>query len=173
MSVPDISTEATRISERLYLGSKRDAASWWFIKSKVSHVVNCADVSASGLETMPAVKRAWTLNARDEVDYPLLRRHFATFVECMASCERSDTVLVHCHEGRNRSAGLVAAFIMLVCKGRRADDVVSWLRSKRGPGLLSNPGFVQELQSVNVATLVDSDTLRSVCRDWRGEFESA
>lgn len=140
-----IETTPTRIADALFLGSAYDAASWWFVHCRIANVVNCADASACGLVTMPFVVSSTTLNALDAPDYPLFERHLAPFVDFMVRARGGGSVMVHCHEGRNRSVALLCAMIILVTGGTAA-DVIAEMRRRRGPGVLTNSTFEDALR---------------------------
>lgn len=163
----DVALEATQISPSLFLGGAHDAASWWFIVRRIRHVVNCADASATGLVTMPFVVSSATLDARDADDYPIFERHLNRFLEFMIACRREGgLVLVHCHEGRNRSAALVAAMMILCGEA----DAVCRLRALRGEGVLNNAGFVSALGYDRLCRIAGPSRVQRLREAWGDEM---
>jgi len=57
------------------------------------------------------------------------------------------TVLVHCQEGRNRSA-LVVGLYLVRYRGLRGSEAVELIRQKRGSAALYNGAFVRYLRSL-------------------------
>lgn len=162
-----MAAEATQVSPSVFLGSAHDAASWWFIVRRIRHVINCADASATGLVTMPFVVSSATLDARDADDYPIFERHLPRFLDFMIACrEEGGEVLVHCHEGRNRSAALVAA-MMVLCGEASA---VHRLRALRGEGVLNNAGFVAALDYRRLHDIAGSGRVQRLREAWGEEF---
>ncbi len=62
--------------------------------------------------------------------------------------EQGRTVLVHCQEGRNRSA-LVVALYLKHHRDMRAADAIQLIREKRGSSALYNGAFVRYLHSLD------------------------
>jgi hypothetical protein len=87
------------------------------------------------------------LDARDEEGYPLLATHLpsarAFLREQLARTAPTGSVLVHCHEGKNRSAALCIAYL-LVEERMRLEEAVEHVWRRR-PIVLSNESFVQQL----------------------------
>ena len=84
----------------------------------------------------------------DREGYPLLERHLdeaRTFIrsQLRAAAAKGGCVLVHCHEGKNRSATLCVAYLMVECRMRLPDAVEHVWR--RRPIVLSNESFVEQL----------------------------
>ncbi len=69
---------------------------------------------------------------------------------------RDLTVLVHCEEGRNRSA-LITALYLIRFKGARPEEVIELIREKRGSSALYNGNFVRYLRCL------DSDLSGASC----------
>jgi hypothetical protein len=60
---------------------------------------------------------------------------------------RELTVLIHCEEGRNRSA-LITALYLIRHKGMQPEGAIGLIREKRGPSALYNGSFVRYLRSL-------------------------
>lgn len=61
-----------------------------------------------------------------------------------AACVDDAPTLIHCQAGLNRS-GLLAALVLME-RGRSADEAIALLREKRSPAVLCNPMFEQFLR---------------------------
>jgi predicted protein tyrosine phosphatase len=84
----------------------------------------------------------------DSEGYPLLERHLSeacTFLRAQLAAAARDggCVLIHCHEGKNRSATLAVAYLMVEHRMRLAEAVGHVWRKR--PIILSNQSFVQQL----------------------------
>jgi hypothetical protein len=83
----------------------------------------------------------------DEEGYPLLERHLeasnAFIREKLLAAAPDGCVLVHCHEGKNRSCALCVAFLMVQHR-MRLTEAIQHVWSKR-PMVLSNESFLQQL----------------------------
>ena len=84
----------------------------------------------------------------DQEGYPILERHLATSVgfiraQLDSSAESGGCVLVHCHEGKNRSACLAVAFLMVEARVPLTEAVEHVWRQR--PIVLDNRSFVAQL----------------------------
>jgi len=61
---------------------------------------------------------------------------------------RDLTVLVHCEEGRNRSA-LITALYLIRFKGALSEEAIALIREKRGSSALYNGNFVRYLRCLD------------------------
>lgn len=82
------------------------------------------------------------LNAKDEEGHAMIQAHLATFLEFLRSVP-DGPVLVHCVEGRNRSATLVIAW--LVVEGRLPLTAAVRKVFERRPIVLTNRSFLEQL----------------------------
>ena len=83
----------------------------------------------------------------DEYGYPLIERHLDQCRKFLTAqleeCRPDGCVLVHCHEGRNRSAALCIAYLMVEHRMSLWDAVEHvWTRR---PNVLSNISFLDQL----------------------------
>jgi hypothetical protein len=62
--------------------------------------------------------------------------------------EQGLTVLIHCEEGRNRSA-LVTGLYLVRHRGMRGAEAIALIREKRGSRALYNGSFVRYLESLD------------------------
>jgi hypothetical protein len=149
-----------KITEGLYMGDAYNANSKWVIEN-VHAVLNCADSTARGL-LYGSVKHYLCLFAKDVHRFPLLVynskskgravERSKTKILFNALCfikthlAEGKTVFVHCRAGYNRSAAIVAAYLIIEKKMSCA-SAVAFLRAKR-PGALNNKSFVEQLNYI-------------------------
>mmetsp|Transcript_4382 Transcript_4382/g.11987 ORF Transcript_4382/g.11987 Transcript_4382/m.11987 type:complete len:217 (-) Transcript_4382:725-1375(-) len=113
-------------------------------KYGITHVLNCAaeDVRSDPAAFASAGISYLAIAAQDLPTYPLLKNTAGKqALEFLRSAHGSTTnaVLVHCVQGVNRSATLLAAHLV-ACSGSEPMHVVRQLRNGRGP-VLTNKGF--------------------------------
>ena len=113
----------------------------------VSLVVNCAPSQCkTNAGTYEGTGIGYhEIAALDDPAYPLLERHMAEVATLVREQkEAGGVVLVHCFQGINRSATLVAGCLMAVEK-RALRDAVVMIHSARPVVLQGNDGFVTQL----------------------------
>jgi protein-tyrosine phosphatase len=134
---------ATEIIKGLvWLGSMDDANDESFLRTNnIRVILNCAGEQEKTSVPVDVYKQ---LNALDAANYPILERHSdeATHILSIA-VSRRDPILVHCAAGINRSATLLADFLVQLTM-MPAQDVMLWLKSLR-PIVFSNHTFVQQM----------------------------
>ena len=122
----------------------------------VTHVLNAAGAAAGAPPEAYAAAgiEALVLEARDDDRYPMLATHLAAARAFLAGGRSPGRrVLVHCVQGLNRSAVLVAAELMLT-ERLPLLDAVRHCRARRGNDCLSNRFFQEQL-----ARLADAEGL--------------
>jgi len=82
------------------------------------------------------------VDAEDEPMYPLLHRHLAE-VHAFATSLPPGRVLIHCKEGKNRSAALCVALLMAEKKWTLPSALLYVV--ERRPIVLTNEGFLKQL----------------------------
>ncbi|KAG7153895.1 dual specificity protein phosphatase 3-like [Homarus americanus] len=139
----------------LYLGDC-DAAmnEQYLLRHGITHVVNAADNSSgpAPVKTGPNYYKdpSITYLGLDLIDLPFINisTHFEKATDFIDSALRSGgTVLVHCRQGRSRSATIVAAFLMM-CRNMTAATALTLLRENRE--IRPNNGFLQQLAQLDL-----------------------
>lgn len=88
----------------------------------------------------------------DRETYPIIARHLeeaVAFLQEQLAAHPDGCVLVHCHEGKNRSATLCIAYLMVQHR-MRLEDAVAHVWERR-PIVLSNDSFVEQLVDLAAA----------------------
>lgn len=134
------------LSWGLFLGGLQEA---WDVgrlaELGITAAVNLAPRSCGSLgELYEPSFEVVEMDAEDSFEYPLLNNHLADLERMLSSARaRDQRVLVHCFEGRNRSATLCAAY-MIRAERMTLTSAVSVLKDARGP-VLKNRAFVRQL----------------------------
>lgn len=118
------------------------------LRSGITHVVNCESSYASTSYAARSMNFLF-LKSYDDEDWPILDTHFAalqTYVDAALASDPNARVLIHCLMGWNRSAALAIAY---ACSrtGRPAALVIEEARAASGSPILTNAGFVAQLQT--------------------------
>jgi protein-tyrosine phosphatase len=91
--------------------------------------------------------RYLSIDAEDHPRYPI-GEHFLqsiNFINDVVAAEGSKpTILVHCIQGMNRSAAIVAAYLLATCLGKSLDTIIDDL-SRTRRNILTNRNFLTEL----------------------------
>ena len=136
----------------LWLGSKQDASDADFLlRNNITFVLNCAGAGARGTPADFACEYE-QLNAVDDYQFQIIRRssgqglnflRAAAAASALADAGSGERVLVHCMSGVNRSAAIVAAYLMRE-HGKSALEAVKQIAAVR-PQVLTNSSFVEQL----------------------------
>ena len=137
------------VFDRILLGPGLHLTPNFVRRYNVTHIVNCAEKSACPLwaSTVVGPTRYISLDAKDEIGYPLIKDHYPTFEVVMDTFLRDPgcrCVYVHCQAGMNRSATLLAAYLHKRF-GIPLDKVVEVMARQR-PCVMTNPSFVAQLE---------------------------
>eukprot|EP00188_Purpureofilum_apyrenoidigerum_P000619 Plantae.Rhodophyta-Purpureofilum_apyrenoidigerum.ctg12823.p1 GENE.Plantae.Rhodophyta-Purpureofilum_apyrenoidigerum.ctg12823~~Plantae.Rhodophyta-Purpureofilum_apyrenoidigerum.ctg12823.p1 ORF type:complete len:205 (-),score=37.47 Plantae.Rhodophyta-Purpureofilum_apyrenoidigerum.ctg12823:172-786(-) len=124
---------------KLFLGDARHADHVQKLKG-VSHLLNLSGRPSSAFALNKY--EVMSVEMEDRRGYQLTR-HFENCLEFIRNGIRHGGVLVYCEAGVNRSAAVVAAFL-LMDKRMPMSNVLSILKSKRGI-ILTNTWFLAEL----------------------------
>ena len=148
-------TAAEVIPGFLWLGSKQDASDADFLqRNNITFVLNCAGAGARGTPADFACEYE-QLNAVDDYQFQIIRRSSGQGLNFLRQAAASvlagagsgvgsgGRVLVHCMSGVNRSAAIVAAYLMRE-HGKSALEAVRQLAAVR-PQVLTNSSFVEQL----------------------------
>jgi protein-tyrosine phosphatase len=144
-----------RITDNLYLGNMDCALDIPLLRSKeITHVLNMAGNSALAKDHRWKQGRYndaeivyHSIDAEDEEGYPLLAKYLGEALEFISKSgngENKSQVLVHCIAGQNRSACIVAAFLIKHHK-MTVLEAVQHVRKQRGNVALSNHSFQEQL----------------------------
>ncbi|XP_063859949.1 dual specificity protein phosphatase 3-like [Scylla paramamosain] len=140
---------------RLFLGDCDAAMNEAYLrKNGITHILN-----AAGNTCGPAPVKTGKSFYKDQslvylglnlIDLPFINIsvHFekaSAFIE--EALSSGGKVLVHCRQGRSRSAAIVAAFLMM-CRGMTAANALTMLRKKRE--IRPNNGFLQHLANLDL-----------------------
>ncbi|XP_068232676.1 dual specificity protein phosphatase 3-like [Palaemon carinicauda] len=140
---------------KLYLGDC-DAAmnEAYLLRNGITHILNAADNTAgpARVKTGPEFYKSPTITylGLDLLDLPFVNItvHFEKAVDFIDEAINSGgTVLVHCRQGRSRSATIVAAFLMLK-RNMTAAKALTLLRESRE--IRPNNGFLQHLADLDL-----------------------
>jgi len=137
----------------LYLGSAADASNIeWFEQTAITHVLNCADQTASGSGgVVGKLKLKYCqLDADDDDEFNIIKASFpaaSAFIK-QAEAMSNGKIFVHCHAGVNRSAALVVAFLMKE-RGMHVLDAVRQVWAVR-PIVLQNDNFIRQLAQFHI-----------------------
>jgi len=131
----------TEIIPRLWIGNMNDALNYGLLKNlNVKTVVNCT-------KDIQFINNDLT-NIRVPVDDNLEPQEIENMYKLMnravdlihLSLMSGETVLVHCHAGRQRSAAIIAAYLMKY-GGISPVDAIRFIRSKRNIAFFPQVNF--------------------------------
>ena len=139
------------ISDQLYLGNAPSVESVAKLKEcGITAVLNMAGPLALHRKTIREYKansiKYKQINAKDEYEYPLLKRHWkdaSDFIR-VTTAGGKGKVVVHCMAGMNRSALIVTAYHMISTQ-TPVLEAVRHVRKQRGNVALMNEGFQEQL----------------------------
>lgn len=143
---------AKEIQKGLWIGSKGDAENPdFYTKHTIGLQVNCTN-------SVPFIG----LNQVDEYRVPvdddtsnntIMYSHFPVVVRAIDSVlQRGRGVLVHCHAGMQRSATVVAAYLMYKY-GISADDAIRAIQGRKSETFWPTPTFDKALRRYDQTTL--------------------
>ncbi len=128
MSAKDIAHE---IVPRLWLGNKAAASDGeWLREKQVGVVFNCT----KDWPFHPDILRKYRVPVHDNLE-PTEIQNLQTWApeimyKLIAEYKRGEVILVHCHAGMQRSAAVVAMFLISMF-GMPKSNAMSYIRSKR------------------------------------------
>ena len=139
------------ISDQLYLGNAPSVESVAKLKEcGITAVLNMAGPLALHRKTIREYKansiKYKQINAKDEYEYPLLKRHWKDAYDFIrvTTAGGKGKVVVHCMAGMNRSALIVTAYHMISTQ-TPVLEAVRHVRKQRGNVALMNEGFQEQL----------------------------
>ncbi len=119
------------IIPRIYLGNYVIAADEkWLKENNITVVFNCT-------KTLPfakAIKHKYRVPVDDSLQEEDLRKmgfwSFEIIYKLLQEYRSGANILIHCHAGMQRSAAVVAMFLMFLTK-KPLDEVIAFIKSKR------------------------------------------
>mmetsp|Transcript_111276 Transcript_111276/g.197056 ORF Transcript_111276/g.197056 Transcript_111276/m.197056 type:complete len:191 (-) Transcript_111276:309-881(-) len=111
LDTPD-EADLHEIVNGVFLGGERAAISWDVLEERqIRAVINCAAEIASPFGKKGVKYQYPDLDNHDAAHLGRIFDEAGTFID--AALHQGDHVLVHCFEGRSRSAAVIIAFLML------------------------------------------------------------
>ena len=143
---PADGSAAHEIGPRLWLGNKEAAADEsWLTAKGIDTVFNCT-------KTLPfanAAKRRYRVPVDDNLEPEEIQHMYdwaaETETKLVREYKAGQAILVHCHAGMQRSAAVVAMFLMAVF-GITADDAMERIRAKRAIAFFPSANFEPALR---------------------------
>lgn len=132
---------AHEILPRLWLGNKTVSQDVeWLRENNIKHVFN----ATKNLPFASGVGHAYRIPVHDNLEAAeianMRRMAPEAVLKIMRAYRSGDGVLVHCYAGMQRSAALVAMFL-IVYKGMGANEAMAYIRSKRGVAFFPAANF--------------------------------
>ena len=129
-----------RIIDNLYLGnfiaSKTDTIS----SERINTIINCS----KNLPFYSDITTNYRVDINDDISFHSNIQMFKTFHEIIPIIHnniiQNKTVLVHCYAGMQRSAAIVAAYLIKY-KNMSYEDAVQFIRKKRKVSFLTGSNF--------------------------------
>jgi atypical dual specificity phosphatase len=137
---------ANEIVSRLWLGNKQAAADEdWLRKHNITVVFNCT-------KTLPFaenIPRMYRVPVDDNLEPEEIANMAAwaaeTQVKLLREYKAGRTILVHCHAGMQRSAAVVAMFL-ITTTGMSADEAIAFVKSKRPIAFFPSANFEKSIR---------------------------
>lgn len=138
--------DAHTIVPRLWLGNKKAASdTTWLTGHHVEVVFNCT-------KTLPfdeSIKHRYRVPVDDNLKPEEIANLHAWAPEIMVKLLREyktgRTILVHCHAGMQRSAAVVAMFLMIL-GGMSADEAMAYIRERRPIAFFPSANFEKAIR---------------------------
>ena len=139
---------ASEIEPRLFLGDADDSANISAIrKHGITLIINCTNDLCNHFKNGAQIRYF-----KGPVDDNLKKREVEKMLKCLPAAvaeiadeiRRGGAVLVHCAMGKQRSATVVAAYLMAQ-HSLGVDEAIDFVRSKRGMAFTPEPNFVDAL----------------------------
>jgi protein tyrosine/serine phosphatase len=137
---------AHEIVPRLWLGNKDAAAdTQWLQSRKITVVFNCTKT----LPFVPVIPKQYRVPVDDNLEPEEIRNMYEWAAETQAKLVREyktgANILVHCHAGMQRSAAVVAMFLITVY-GMTADQAMTTIRAKRAIAFFPAANFEKAIR---------------------------
>jgi hypothetical protein len=136
-----MTASAHEILPRLWLGNKTASQDvTWLRENNIKHVFN----ATKDLPFASGVEHAYRIPVHDNLQAEEIENMRKMAPEAVLKILRAyrsgDGILVHCYAGMQRSAALVAMFL-IVYKGMGANEAMAYIRSKRAVAFFPAANF--------------------------------
>ena len=133
------------IIPRIYLGDHRAASNKkWLKDNNISVVFNCT----KHLPFDASIKHRYRVPVDDSLMEEDLKKmgiwSFEVVYKLWKQYQSGANILIHCHAGRQRSAAVVAMFLMFLTK-KSLHEVINFIRSKRPVAFYPMPNFYKSM----------------------------
>ena len=126
------------ILPRLWIGNSYSRKMTRWLQGEIGLVINCTpDLSLEGGRG-PVIRCAMIDGRKGEENWKAMKKG-ADAIRDFFQTDQKKGVLVHCHQGLNRSASVIGCYLVLYLKWT-GDMAINWIRQKR-PGSLYYLGF--------------------------------
>jgi hypothetical protein len=141
------SAPAHEIKPRLWLGNKNAASDGdWLREKGIDVVFNCT----KDWPFHPDVPRKYRVPVHDNLEPEEIQNMTSWSPEIMykltAEYKRGNTILVHCHAGMQRSAAVIAMFLVTTA-GMSTDEAMDFIRNKRAIAFFPSANFEPSMRS--------------------------
>jgi hypothetical protein len=142
---------AHEILPRLWLGNKQAAADVdWLAEKGITAVFNCTKT----LPYAPTIQRRYRVPVDDNLEPEEIANMYAWAPEILYKLHREyrsgATILVHCHAGMQRSAAVVAMYLILT-QGMTADEAMAFIKAKRSIAFFPSANFEKAIRGWETA----------------------
>jgi len=150
MTAPD-NEPAHEILPRLWLGNKFAAANTdWLREHDIQTVFNCTKT----LPFDPSIRIRFRVPVDDNLE-PVEIQNMAlwaaeTQIKLLRAYRGGHGILVHCHAGMQRSAAVVAMFL-ITTQGKTADEAMAFIRNKRAVAFFPSANFERAIREWDMA----------------------
>ena len=139
---------ATQILPQLWIGDKLVSQKRSFFDSKnISVVINCT----KEVKFIDNFKNTYRLDIDDDLSDESIVKMYKDIYKIVdyidEQIELGHNVLVHCHKGRQRSANIIAAYIMKYCSINYS-AAMKYIQSKRPECFLPENNFLPVLKKI-------------------------
>ena len=143
--MPPVPDPANEILPGLWLGNANASQDLEFLQEKgIGAVFNCT----KNLPFAHSVKRKYRLPVDDNLQDEEIRNMELMSFEVVYKViyeYRQGPILVHCAAGMQRSAAVVAMFL-IATKGMKTEEVISYIRERRPIAFRPGPNFLKAIQ---------------------------
>lgn len=146
---------ADLIVPRIWLGNKNASMDEGFLRQNgINTVFNCT----KDLPFHSSMRRRYRVPVDDNLEEEEIRNmelwSFEIVYKLLLEYKEGNTILVHCAAGIQRSAAVVAMFLM-VFTGMKHEDAMQYIRERRPIAFFKNANFLKSIQGFekNIASI--------------------